>query len=325
MASGVVRGAMSAVLEDKKFVQSTRSDKMRLLGRNLLTKVMEVDHEIEFDKFSEEMISSIEAIFTNIPKGMRSQSSKKTRCWSAFHEKRHTDLQKLWQGLLTTLSLENDQLFIQSVNQELFQEMLIRYFSETCSSTAATAQQKTNGFTTDELNAMQYACGYIPHKLSKKYRKRKGMKAEQFVECLGNMAVAVDDVDDDLLTYTRVWLEKVNRGGLFPLNDKTLQFFTTVEEKVRILLPEHIKKNDPSKDVKCVIQDILKDDDVQFFWTIIALDIESEEHSQELLQETVQLWTTIRGFSIASTWLEVYKRATKMTTAKSTGLRKHLS
>ena len=37
----VVTGAMSAVIEDKKFVQSLRSDKMRLFRRNLLTKVME--------------------------------------------------------------------------------------------------------------------------------------------------------------------------------------------------------------------------------------------------------------------------------------------
>ena len=112
---------------------------------------------------------------------------------------------------------------------------------------------------------MQYACGYVPYKLLKRYGKRKGTKAEQFTKCLQSMAVADDDSDaDDLLSYTRVWLEKENRGGLFLLSDKTFQFFVAVEE-VRTLLLKHISKNDPSKDVKCVVEDILKNEDVQFF------------------------------------------------------------
>ena len=69
-----------------------------------------------------------------------------------------------------------------------------------------------------------------------------------------------------------------------------------------------------------------------YFWgpsqreyTLVATDIEPDEAAQELLKEIVSLWVTIRGFSIASAWLEKFKNATKTTTAKSTGLRKHLS
>ena len=63
----------------------------------------------------------------------------------------------------------------------------------------------------------------------------------------------------------------------------------------------------------------------KFRWAIEAVNIESEEQSQALLREIVNLWTTIRGFSIAAVWMETYKEATKETTQKSTGLRKHLS
>jgi hypothetical protein len=93
--------------------------------------------------------------------------------------------------------------------------------------------------------------------------------------------------DDDLFQYTRCWLEKVNRSGLFPLNNQTLQFFIKVEEKVRVLLPEHIK-NHPSKNVKDMIQVILDDEEIQFFWPLIAVNIQSEDHSQELLYDIVQ-------------------------------------
>ena len=89
MASGMVRGAINAVLEDEKFVQSPRSDKMRQFGKELLAKVIGSSQEIEaFDIFSQDIINQMEMIFTSIPKTVRFLSSKKAKCWSIFHEKR---------------------------------------------------------------------------------------------------------------------------------------------------------------------------------------------------------------------------------------------
>ena len=81
----------------------------------------------------------------------------------------------------------------------------------------------------DELNLMQYACGYVPFKLIREHKTRQGRKYENFVECLGNMAVVSELGDHDLFSYTKVWFETVNRGGLFPLNDKTFLFFIEIE------------------------------------------------------------------------------------------------
>lgn len=172
---------------------------------------------------------------------------------------------------------------------------------------------------------MQYACGYVPHKLLRRYEARKGEKARRFVECLGNMAVVAEDNDPDLLAYNRLWIERVNRGGLFPLNDQTFHLFIEIEKIVRVLLPKHIIKADSAKGVQDIIKEILDDEDVQFKWTLVSQDLDTYEEGQELLQEVVHLWVTIRGFSIASTWIETYKQATKQTKPKSTGLRKHLS
>ena len=37
----------------------------------------------------------------------------------------------------------------------------------------------------NELNALRYASGYVPHALLKKYEKRCGSKYNSFIECLG--------------------------------------------------------------------------------------------------------------------------------------------
>ena len=91
------------------------------------------------------------------------------------------------------------------------------------------------------------------------------------------------------------------------------------------MLPKHIVKPESNKGVQDVITKVLEDEDVHFSWTLISQDLHSYEETQKLLYEVVHLWVTLRGFSIASTWMETYKVATKQTKQKSTGLREHLS
>ena len=205
MASGVVRGAISTVLGDPKLVQSSRSDKMRQFGGLFMAKIVEDDDQIDlFDTFCDTIVSEINKIFTGLSKRIRCPSTKRTRLWSAFHDRRQTKLLEPWQDLFSKqgISEGQDQLFMQSVNQELFQLMLVDYMEDKEKTRASSDQQIT--LSTDELNAMQYACGYVPHKLIKRYESRRGTKVRRFVECLGNMAVVCEDSDPDLLAYTRL-------------------------------------------------------------------------------------------------------------------------
>ena len=205
MASGVVRGAISTVLRDPKLVQSSRSDKMRQFGGRFMAKIVEDDDQIDlFDIFCDTIISEINKIFTGLSKRIRCPSTRRTRLWSAFHDRRQMILLESWQDLFSKqeISEDQDQLFMQSVNQEIFQLMLVDYMEDKEKTRASSDQQIT--LSTDELNAMQYACGYVPHKLIKRYESRRGTKVRRFVECLGNMAVVCEDSDPDLLAYTRL-------------------------------------------------------------------------------------------------------------------------
>ena len=73
----------------------------------------------------------------------------------------------------------------------------------------------------DELNVLRYACGYVAHNLLKRYEKKTGDIAQQYVTCLGEMAV--EGEGDDLLAYKRQWMEQVNVRR-YPLNDETYRF-----------------------------------------------------------------------------------------------------
>ena len=150
-------------------------------------------------------------------------------------------LYSAWKNLLNSLCLANDSpLLMQSVYEEIYSLLVKEYFSGLPSKSQPSASAAVS-FTDDELNAMRYACGYVPHVLLKKYEIRDGSIFSQYVQCLGNMAV--EGEGDDLLTYTRKWFIQVNRGGLFPLNDTSFSMFAEIEKCVRHLLPQCMIRN----------------------------------------------------------------------------------
>ena len=51
---------------------------------------------------------------------------------------------------------------------------------------------------------------------------------------------------------------------------------------------------------------IVMDEDVLFYWCIVAADMD-EENATTLLQMIVESWVTIRGFPFAGAWVELYK------------------
>ena len=61
-----------------------------------------------------------------------------------------------------------------------------------------------------------------------------------------------------------------------------------------------------------MIQKITDDEDVQFYWSIVAADFEIDDYEihEMLLQKIAELYVTVRGFSFASGWIEKYKQRT---------------
>lgn len=332
MASGVVRGAISTVIEDDKLPPSPRTTAMRQFGTQLLREICKSEREVElFDEFSERLVSAIKDMFSSLPHSIKCASTKRHNLWMSFHQHRLSVFPDLWTNFLTHLPSLNTEpesehvILTQSVNQEVFQQLISSFFATECLASVS-CQQDSVQLPPDELNAMQYAFGYVPHKLLKKYEKLTDPKALCYVECLRSMAVV--EADSDFLSYTKKWMETVNRGGLFPLNDETFHLFIEIEKIVRTLLPKHmvqVSASSTSTGPESVIESVLQNDDVQFKWSLLAYNFDADDEAQELLREIIKLWITIRGFSTAAMWMETYKQAKQSTTQKSTGLRKKLS
>ena len=104
------------------------------------------------------------------------------------------------------------------------------------------------------------------------------------------------------------WLNLIDRGSLKHINESTFQAMVAMELELR----KHLQSQKPPNFVHKVTEHILKNEDVQFHWSIVACDWEEEE-AEALLEQVVKMWVTIRGFSYASAWVEKFKS----TSAKS--------
>ena len=178
----------------------------------------------------------------------KSNSRKRERLWTDFHTLATSEqkLASLWTELLTNLglsaSVDDDPFLEQSLYTEIHQAVVKEYFEHThiTGNDGSVTKKSIDSILTDELNILRYACGYVARNLLKRYEKQSGEVAQQYVTCLGEMAV--EGEGDDVLAYTKIWLEKVNRGGLFPLSDEAFCFFVEIELCVRTYLPQHMLK-----------------------------------------------------------------------------------
>ena len=131
--------------------------------------------------------------------------------------------------------------------------------------------------------------------------------------------------ESDFLQYTRGWLEKINRGRLFEVNDLAYQLFKEIEINLQDKLTNQLQPSSAPGNTKAeMIASVLLNDNVQFYWIMLSTDIQDEQIGQNLLREIIELWLTIRGFAVACEWMEMYKRCASKATKKSKPLRKSL-
>ena len=221
-----------------------------------------------FDTFSEELVATIESCFDVVGKE-HSARAWKEKALVNFHRLRLNKIPAICTSLYSQVGLKNDDpLLLQSVSQEVFNTLIVHRMNSRIPS--AVAPSHAEPLDKDEENALQYASGYIPLKLLKKHSKHTDEKASNFVTCLKSMAVEEDQYKDTFEDYTREWIEQVDHGGLFQINDCTFNFFKAVECQVRKRLPALLKsQHGVSKE--SLISATISDEEVEFFWTLLSV------------------------------------------------------
>ena len=190
MASGLVRSAISRIHQRPECqVKSKRVASVIKDADDLLKVISEPINLDHFDTFSRDLVAKLESCF-------QGEFVNRERVWKAFHKIRTHDLTCSWEKRLSGMHFRTsvDPLVPQTACQILFEDTIKMKFKEQRSKAREEALSSSSVLTKDE-----------------------------------HILVFVDGPGDSFMDYTREWISKVNRGGLFETSDNAYMLFASIE------------------------------------------------------------------------------------------------
>ena len=192
-------------------------------------------------KFADALVTTLISISNHLKSGTmigkksKSLSTKTLVMWKAFHqyvssykfnEERETCLSCLKVGNLLCVAIISQHTactILEALVCNLAAEL------EKNSSTADIAS-----LSIEEENAIRYACGFIVRSLKNKLKMSPSN--DLYIEVLDSMHEDDEEnamVIDDFFIYTKEWIKRVDRGGLFRVSDEAFLLFRWMEMCIR--------------------------------------------------------------------------------------------
>lgn len=289
------------------------------IARTFIEWSKRTENKAKFKRFSDEVIQSLETVFTGTVKSNKATIINRDKLWRNFFLLRSsTSYRKLWEDYLEPILSEKSSsaLFYQHVTGELFKQLVKSHFQVENNS------KHTASLSDQEGNALRYAAGYVCRHLRKKIENSTHNLKEELIICLMTLVKGVQYPEGT--GTNEQWTDSLDRGGLWHVRENTYYFFCTLEEETQIQLQQLAQSAFAAR--KRMIEAIVSSEDVQFYWLIVSADFEvnDDEVQSILLTMITELYLTMRGFSFANNWVEKFKQATKRSTQKSKSLRREL-
>ena len=131
-----------------------------------------------------QIVSAIEEC-VDVSSTYRSLVRRRAHAEMAFRRVRFTSLSLIWGSLYGILHMEmSDQIFPQSVNDKIFESLLSAKMLAIGKSSLEELPDCQYHLSSDELNALRYAAGFIPFKLLKRYNQGAAEGKRQVIACL---------------------------------------------------------------------------------------------------------------------------------------------
>ena len=313
----VLRKVLLDIEHDDKFSLGTPR---AILARQAAKFILDAERSI-VDSFCQKLTDAIQNIIDRVKAAnYKSFGTTQERLWGRFSGVRSSALMVLWNELWLSLgdgTFCKDPLLMQHCNTRAFELAIKLNFP------MPGPVILTTSLTNDEENALRYAAGFVIRCTSRKISTTCHPFKTQMLTILEEMKED-DSKEVTYLAYTKVWIDKINRGGLLFIDDETFLLFLAIEYATRSSLSVLLGLNPPHNlDEDVAAKAIIDDPDVQFHWQHLTSNHE-ETVTKELQNKLVSQWITIRGFSMAAAVMEDYKHAQCIHLKAKKALRKEL-
>ncbi len=312
-----MKAALQAVITDRGFQIPSPSAKEAHLAASQMLEWLS-SHPAVVESLVNPLTSALVGCLQG---GSLADKSRREKMWGQFHEVRTSPaFSSRWTQLMQqSLGKQASPIFYQYVTDVMFKTLVKQHTPIEPTGDRASDLAAVPALDYHETNALRYAAGYVVRALPKRLPRKGSTPLQQELRfCLFELLEDGDEED-----ASSEWTTAISRGGLYRVNNRTYLFFYAMEMKIRQYLTVASAPTMSAGFKSTMTAGILSDEDVLFNWTIVAAEWE-EEAEKTLLKQICDLWITIRGFSFATSWLEMYKQTQKKTVQKSKGVRKQL-
>ena len=222
----------------------------------------------------------------------KNMTTKRERMWGRYHDIRTSEhFKSTWCSFIqASIGCSSNPILYQYITDQIFRGIIIQV-------TSASSIK---------------SCHY-DHQLDLTYEE-KNMFVKTSKKFQSTIKYLITDESD--VGESSEWMTMIDRGGLVHIKESTYKLFEAIEMAVRCKL-----KTDHQKlDILMLKSCIPNNDDVLDCWRLLGVDEDISEPS--LLEQMSDLWIKIRGFSYASSFMELYKQHTKKSLQRAKPLRK---
>ena len=167
--------------------------------------------------------------------------------WGLYHQMRTSEkFRKAWSDFLRqSISTVSTPFFYLHVTDFIFKALIRIDFPVPVAINSESKQDSVASLTTLEQNALRYVAGYVCRKIRDRVDARNSpLKCDIRIAMI---ELAGDEIDEE--AATEEWTNKIDRGGLWHINDDVFNLFVAIEfEAKRLLLA--IKKDESSLNLK---------------------------------------------------------------------------
>ena len=237
-------------------------------------------HQDRVIRFANALEETLKTCFITIH---RTKKLKQEKMWGQYHHLRTSEkFLSDWKKFLSEVTeIIPSAAFIQHVTHEFFKQM-----------------------TDIEVNALRYVAGYVCCTLHDHLKTSSVEGKEVLVLYLTDMNGSDKNGDGE------EWINALNHGGLWQVNEEVFQTFLTIEELIQEEL--YLEKCTFNARKQQILEKVVTNNDVLYQWSFCVPDAE-ESISNVLLKKAVELFVNIHSFALASSCIELYKQANNKT------------